>query len=350
MKYLLTGLAGFIGARTAALLLQQGHEVVGIDNVNDYYPVALKRFRLHDLARSAGAGEPVLERLRYDAADAVAQPVEAFRAGALRFVPVDIEDVEALGALFAEEAFDGVLNLAARAGVRYSMENPHVYMTTNACGCLNLLEQMRAHGVPKLVLASTSSLYAGLQMPFTEDLPVNTPVSPYAASKKAAEAMAYTYHHLFGIDVSILRYFTVFGPAGRPDMSPLRFIRWVAEGQPIQLFGDGSQARDFTYVEDVAAATVAALKPLGYEIINIGGGKRPVTIRQFITWIEEILGKPAMIEQHPFHKADMVATWADITKAGHLLDWQPLTGVQDGLRATVTWYREHRDWLQAIPF
>ena len=180
-----------------------------------------------------------------------------------------------LDALFEAHKFASVLNLAARAGVRYSMENPHVYMTTNANGTLNLLEAMRRKEISKMVLASTSSLYAGQEMPFVETLPVNTPISPYAASKKAAEVMAYSYHNLYGLDISVVRYFTVFGPCGRPDMSIFRFIEWVEKGLPIELFGDGEQSRDFSYVDDIARGTIAAQKEVGYEIINLGGGNNP---------------------------------------------------------------------------
>jgi Nucleoside-diphosphate-sugar epimerases len=211
---LLTGAAGFIGWKTAEFLLKEGYKVIGVDNLNNYYDVRLKEYRKKDLEK-----------------------YENFK-----FYPVDIENLQALEILFNDYKFDVVINLAARAGVRYSMINPYVYMTTNANGTLNLLELMKKYGVKKLVLASTSSLYAGQPMPFKEDLPVNTPISPYAASKKAAEVMAYTYHYLYGIDVSVVRYFTVYGPAGRPDMSIFRFIKWIDEGKPIILYGDGSQS------------------------------------------------------------------------------------------------------------
>ena len=183
------------------------------------------------------------------------------------------------------------LILAARAGVRYSMENPHVYLSTNAEGTLNLLECMRENGCKKFVLASTSSLYAGQKMPFTEDLAVNEPLSPYAVSKKAGELMAYSYHKLYQLDVSVVRYFTVFGPAGRPDMSPYRFIKWIAEGETIQMFGDGSQSRDFTYVDDIARGSVAAIQDVGYEIINLGGGRNPVSLNMIIEKLEALIGK-----------------------------------------------------------
>lgn len=319
-RVLLTGCAGFIGWKTAKKLLEIGYEVIGVDNMNDYYDTRLKEYRLRDLDGDSN----------------------------FRFFPVDIENLQALDVIFRMYSFDAVLNLAARAGVRYSMLNPHVYMTTNANGTLNLLELMRKYGVRKFVLASTSSLYAGQPMPFKEDLPVNTPISPYAASKKAAEVMAYTYHHLYGIDVSVVRYFTVYGPAGRPDMSIFRFIKWIDEGKPIILYGDGSQSRDFTYVDDIADGTVLAMKELGYEIINLGGGKNPIPLNRVINTIEELLGKRAIIDYRHFHKADLKKTWADITKADRLLNWSPKVSFEEGIRRTVQWYVQNREWLKDI--
>jgi UDP-glucuronate 4-epimerase len=228
------------------------------------------------------------------------------------------------------------------------MENPHVYLTTNAMGSLNLLEGMREQGCKKFVLASTSSLYAGQPMPFVETLPVNTPISPYAASKKAAEVMAYSYHHLYGIDVSVVRYFTVYGPAGRPDMSIFRFIKWIDQETPLEVFGDGSQSRDFTYVDDIARGTIAAIKPLGYEIINLGGGKNPVSLQTIIGRLEELLGKKAVIDNKAFHIADIKETWADIGKADRLLGWRPTVGLEEGLRRSVEWYRENVEWAGKV--
>jgi nucleoside-diphosphate-sugar epimerase len=207
---------------------------------------------------------------------------------------------------------------------------------------------MRHKEVKKMVLASTSSLYAGQEMPFVETLPVNTPISPYAASKKAAEVMAYSYHYLYGLDISVVRYFTVFGPCGRPDMSIFRFIEWVEKGLPIELFGDGEQSRDFTYVDDIARGTIAAQRPLGYEIINLGGGNNPVSMNSVIAQIETGLGKQAVIDQKPFHKADMKSTWADITKAKRLLNWEPKVSLEDGIRKTVEWHQSNRAWLNDI--
>lgn len=317
---LVTGCAGFIGWKTSEKLLQAGYKVIGVDNMNDYYDPKLKSYRLS-----------ILEKNSY-----------------FKFFPVDIENIQALEVIFKLYKFDTVLNLAARAGVRYSMINPHIYLTTNANGTLNLLELMKKYDVKKMVLASTSSLYAGQPMPFREDLAVNTPISPYAASKKAAEVMAYTYHHLFGIDISIVRYFTVYGPAGRPDMSIFRFIKWIDEERPIILYGDGSQARDFTYVDDIAEGTILAMKDVGYEIINLGGGKNPISLKTVIDTIEKYLNKKAIIDYRPFHKADIKETWADITKAEKILGWRPKVNFEEGIKRTIQWYLENKEWLKDV--
>ena len=289
--YLVTGCAGFIGAQVAQKLLAVGKQVIGVDNLNDYYDVRIKNHRLSALP-----------------------PCENFK-----FQQMDLEDRVSVSKLFDLGPIDCVINLAARAGVRYSTENPFVYLSTNAEGSLNLLFEMQQRGIKKFVLASTSSLYAGQAMPFREDLPVNTPLSPYAASKKAAEVMAYSYHYLQKIDVSVVRYFTVYGPAGRPDMSIFRFIKWIDEGTPIIVYGDGTQSRDFTYVDDIATGTILATRKVGYEIINLGGGNQPVELNWIIQEIERLLGKKAVIDRRDFHAADMTATWADIDKAETLL-------------------------------
>ncbi len=316
---LVTGAAGFIGWETAKRLLSSGKQVLGVDNLNDYYDVRLKEYRLEDLNSH-----------------------EKFS-----FYRADIEDLQAIEGIFRRNRIDGVVNLAARAGVRYSIENPFVYMMTNAYGTLNLLELMRKYGVKKIVLASTSSLYAGQKMPFSEELPVNTPISPYAASKKAAEVMVYSYHYLFGIDASVVRYFTVYGPAGRPDMSVFRFIKWIDEGDELVLYGDGSQSRDFTFVSDIAEGTVRALKPVGFEIINLGNS-HPHELAEMISLVEHYLGKKARVRKESFQKADMMATWADIGKAKRLLDWEPEVPLSEGIGKTVDWYLKNREWLRNI--
>ncbi len=316
---LLTGAAGFIGSRTGKKLLEKGAQVIGIDNMNDYYDVRMKEYRLKRIKKYNN----------------------------FKFHKCDIEDRASLQRVFKKYKIAAVINLAARAGVRYSMENPFVYMTTNANGTLNLLDECREHGVKKFVLASTSSLYAGQQMPFQEDLAVNTPISPYAASKKAAEVMAYTYHYLYGIDVTVLRYFTVYGPAGRPDMSVFRFIKWIDEGRPMEIFGDGTQSRDFTYVDDIADGTIKALKKVGFEVINLGGNQ-PSSLNEMIGLIEKYLGKSSSRDEKEFHKTDLKATWADISKAHRLLSWKPKVGLEAGIRNTVEWYLENKKWVAGV--
>jgi len=268
-----------------------------------------------------------------------------------KFIKGDIEDKETLENVFTSYKIEAVINLAARAGVRFSLKNPFIYASTNYIGSLNLLDLMRTYKVNKYVMASTSSIYAGSKMPYKEDSSVNQPISPYAASKKAAELIAYTYYHQFNIDVSVVRYFTVYGPSGRPDMSVLRFIKWIDEGNPIVLYGDGSQSRDFTYVDDIALGTLAATtKKVGYEIINLGGGKNPIQINTLISKIEILLNKKAKIEQKPFHSADVDSTWADISKANKILDWTPKTSLDQGLQLTIEWYNKNKSWLKEINF
>ena len=315
MRILVTGCAGFIGSKVSEILARGGHEVIGVDNVNDAYDPRLKRWRLDQLRAIPG----------------------------LIFHQLDITHAAALRETVRRHPVQAVINLAARAGVRASLDNPWVYYETNVTGTLNLLELCRAQGIPKLVLASTSSLYGNGERPFREDQATDCPLSPYAASKKAAEVLAWTYHHLYTLDVSVLRYFTVYGPAGRPDMSVFRFIRWIAEDTPIALFGDGSQERDFTYIDDIARGTVAALQPIGYEVINLGSD-RPVPVSEVIALLEEQLGRAARIDRRPAHPADALATWADIAKARRLLGWAPQTPLADGLRAAVSWYLQNRDW------
>lgn len=323
-KVLVTGVAGFIGSKVAEFLMDQGYFVVGIDNVNDYYDIRLKEFRIQNLASH--------------------KSVENYE-----FVHGDIENKELLDSLFRKHKFEIVYNIAARAGVRYSLIDPDVYFSTNTQGTLNLLNCMKENDVKKFVLSSTSSLYAGQKMPFVETLPVNTPISPYAASKKAAEVLAYSYHFLYDIDVSVVRYFTVFGPVGRPDMCIYRFIKWIDAGEKIELFGDGEQSRDFTFVDDIARGTIlAGEKEVGYEVINLGGGNNPVSINTIIQKIEEDLGKKALIDYKPFHKADIKVTWANIDKAEKLLGWKPEVSVFDGLRITLDDFKKNAEFYQDI--
>jgi len=371
------------------MLLAEGHTVVGIDNLNDYYDVRLKDYRLSRLlgaaSRELGADPKKSVYAGCTNLEAQGSKLIAAKSGRFVFCQLDIENRDAMDRLFAQWDFAAVFNLAARAGVRYSMENPYVYLSTNTLGTLNLLECQRKYGVKKQVLASTSSLYAGCPMPFTEDLPVNTPLSPYAASKKGAELMAYSYHKLYGLDTTVVRYFTVFGPAGRPDMSIFRFIKWIDEGKPLELFGDGSQSRDFTYIDDIARGTILAGKLRGYDavrqhgdgmtaghapdaglaaggvdaggnpegvsgynIINLGGGRNPITLQTVIAFIEQALGKKANITGQPFHIADIKETWADISKAKRLLGWDPQVQTEEGFRRAIDWHVANREWLKDI--
>jgi UDP-glucuronate 4-epimerase len=318
-RYLVTGCAGFIASRVCEMLLDDGHEVIGWDELNDAYDPRLKEWRL--------------ERLRQ-------YPRFSFRR-------IDVADRQAVEETFPD-SITAVINLAARAGVRASVANPEVYYRANCLGTLVLLELCRRQNVKKFLLASTSSLYgAHNPVPYREDADTNRPLSPYAASKKAAETLAYTYHYLHGLDVSIVRYFTVYGPAGRPDMSIFRFIRQIAEDEPITVFGDGTQSRDFTYVDDIARGTIAALRPLGYEIINLGGD-RSVPLNKVISEIAQLLDKHPAIIRRPPHPADVPTTWADVTKARAVLDWTPRISIEEGLQRCVQWYLENREIMRTI--
>ncbi|RLG08345.1 MAG: nucleotide sugar epimerase [Thaumarchaeota archaeon] len=335
---LVTGCAGFIGWKVCEFLLTEGYHVAGIDNLNDAYDLKLKRWRLQQLK-----GHPCFE-----------------------FHLLDITDLTSLQRLFFRFSstttdrppFSAIINLAARAGVRQSLEDPWAYYETNVTGTLNLLELCKEFGVRKFILASTSSVYGEGERPFREDQPTDRPLSPYAASKKAAEALCYTYHCLYGFDIAVLRYFTVYGPAGRPDMSVFRFIRWIAEGEPLILYGDGTQERDFTYVDDIARGTIAALNFLYsspithhrspiYEIVNLGSD-HPVPLNRVISVLEELLGKKAKIVYRPAHPADVPATWADISKAQELLAWKPQVSLEEGLRQAVKWFLENRRWAKEV--
>jgi nucleoside-diphosphate-sugar epimerase len=321
LKVLLTGAAGFIGATVARELLGEGHLVQGLDNLNDAYDVRLKDWRLARLR----------EHERF-----------SFRV-------CDITDLPSLSHYWlALGPFDAVINLAARAGVRDSLLDPWVYLDTNARGTLNLLDLCRRHGTSKFVLASSSSVYGGSRdLPYRESQTLGTPLSPYAASKIAAEGLAHSYHHLYGLDVSVLRYFTVYGPAGRPDMSPFRFVRWIAEGEPVRIFGDGSQSRDYTYVDDIARGTIAALRPVGFAAINLGSDS-PVSLLEMASCVERIVGREAIYEMRPAAEADVKATWADVSDARRLLGWEPSTPLREGLELTWRWYEENRKWARAI--
>jgi len=320
-RYIITGAAGFIAHRVAEMLLQEGHSVIGVDNMNDAYDVRMKEYRLQLLS-----SYPAFDFHRQDISD--------------KDAVLDLAD-EAKGAA-------AVINLAARAGVRASVEDPWVYVDTNMTGTLNLLELCRQVGIPKMVLASTSSIYGqDAPLPTPETASSSLPLQPYAASKKGAEAMAHAYHFLHGIDVTVVRYFTVYGPAGRPDMVMFRFAKWLVDDEPLHLNGDGTQSRGFTYVDDIARGTIQALRPLGYQIINLGGHE-VITIKQLIAMMEEITGKRAEIIQHPFPKADMLSNQADTSKAMELLDWQPQVTLRRGVSEMVQWYLDQHDWAKDL--
>lgn len=317
--YLVTGAAGFIGARTSEVLIQDGHTVTGIDNLNDAYDVRMKEYRLKRLQEMGG----------------------------FTFHKVDISEKSVID-FFKGQTFDGVINLAARAGVRYSVSDPWVFVQTNMIGTLNMLELCRQNGVKKFILASTSSIYGeDPPYPTPETASSSEPLQPYAASKKGAEAMAHAYHHLYGIDVSILRYFTVYGPAGRPDLALFRFVQWISEGRPVRVNGDGEQSRGFTYIDDIARGTILALKPLGYEIINLGGHE-VITINNLIKLVEDVVGKKADVVYGPPNLADMRSNWADVTKAGKLLGWEPQYDLRAGVEKLVEWYNTERAWAKDV--
>ena len=317
-RIVLAGAAGFIALRTAQQLLARGDEVLGLDDLNDFN----REIKLRRLAGLRGA------------------------AG-FRFAEVDVAERAALRAAVPGESFDAVINLAAQAGVRASVADPWRFLRANVAGNLNLLELCSERGIGKFVLASTSSLYGRGEAPFREEQAIH-PLSPYAASKGAAEHFAHTWHALHGLDVTVLRYFTVYGPSGRPDMAVFRFVQGIREGRPIMVFGDGSMSRDFTYVDDVARGTVSALRPLGYAVVNLGGDS-PHKLRELIALVERHTGRRAEIETRPPHPADPQRTAACIDRARSLLDWSPEVGLEEGIRRTAEWYEANRSWAKDLP-
>ncbi len=304
------------------MLIEQGHTVVGVDNMNDAYDPRMKEYRLKKL-----------------------QTLNGFE-----FVKDDISDKNILArkSPITNRPFDGVINLAARAGVRYSVENPWAFLESNTLGTLNMLELCRQTGCPKFILASTSSIYGENPIyPTPETASSSEPMQPYAASKKGAEALAHAYHHLYNIDVTVLRFFTVYGPAGRPDLAMFRFVKWIHEGEPIRVNGDGEQSRGFTYIDDIARGTIAALKPLGYEIINLGGHE-VITINGLIKLIEELTGKKAIVQYGPPNLADMLMNQADVRKAREMLGWNPQVTLREGLTNLINWYRSEQSWAKDV--
>tara|TARA_B100000686_G_C16704767_1_gene925601 strand:- start:211 stop:1173 length:963 start_codon:yes stop_codon:yes gene_type:complete len=317
-KYVVTGAAGFIGSTVATKLLQNGHSVIGIDCINDAYDTRVKHWRL------GGLNE--YERFKLNQLD------------------ISIYDAEWVSEF---DRADSVIHLAARAGVRQSVLNPRVYMSSNVDGTLNVLEAMRENNLKSLVMASTSSLYgANTDQPYNEESDSSRTLSPYAASKKGAEALVYTYHHLYGFDTQILRFFTVYGPAGRPDMSIFKFVQAVIEGSELNLYGDGGE-RDFTYVDDIASGVILATEQSGHNIINLGGDN-PVKIKQIIEIIEDITGLNSQVRVVERDPSDVPSTWADITRAKDILNWTPYISIEEGIKSAVDWYMANRDWAKTV--
>jgi UDP-glucuronate 4-epimerase len=312
VKILVTGAAGFIGYHLARRLLERGDDVVGVDNLNAYYDVGLKEARLARLRESA--------RFSFERAD--------------------LADRAAMERLFAAGGrFDAIVNLAAQAGVRYSIENPRAYVEANIVGFLNILEGARRHGTGHLVFASTSSVYGlGTELPYREDADTDHPVSLYAATKKADEVMAHAYAHLFGIPATGLRFFTVYGPWGRPDMALFKFTRGILAGTPIPVFNEGRMVRDFTYIDDIIEGVVRVIeRPAPYRVFNIGNHER-VELMRYIHAIEAALGRKAELELLPMQPGDVLATEADTSALEALTGFRPATPVEEGVRRFVDWY------------
>lgn len=332
MKVLVTGSAGFIGSFVARRLLERGDTVVGIDSLNDYYDVGLKLARL---AKSGiGAGE-----IHYG------QAVKSAAHPGYTFIKLDIGDKAALDRIFEEEGFDAVCHLAAQAGVRYSLENPYSYIGTNVMGFLNILEACRANPVKHLVYASSSSVYgANTKVPFSEDDRTDSPVSLYAATKKSDELMAETYSRLYGIPATGLRFFTVYGPWGRPDMAAMLFAKAMLAGEPIKVYNHGEQSRDFTYVDDIVEGVVrvldrATVSEPPHTIYNIGHGS-PVKLMDFIAALEKELGVKAATEMMPPQPGDVRDTWADCSKLQNDFGYSPQTTIEKGVKRFAEWYKE----------
>lgn len=342
MKILLTGVAGFIGFHLAKRLLIEGHEVVGIDNINDYYDVDLKYARLKRL----GISRDQIEYSRYVTSETMPK---------FRFMRLDLTDAGNIERLFRQDNFEQVCTLAAQAGVRYSMENPSAYVDTNITGFLNLLEAVRRNPVQHLVFASSSSVYGqNTKIPFNEDDLVDHPISLYAASKKSNELMAYTYSHLFQIPCTALRFFTVYGPWGRPDMAPFLFANAILKGMPLQVFNNGKMKRDFTYIDDIIESTyrIISLPPNGtratvptsccapYRICNIGRGE-PVDLLEFIATLESFMGRKAVLQMKPMQPGDVPITWADTSRLQSLTGYTPCVSMAEGVKRFAQWFKEH---------
>lgn len=312
---LVTGGAGFIGSHVSKKLMELGYEVVIVDNLNDYYDPRLKNDRL----------KIFLKDFQFD------------------FFQIDISNKEALAKIFKKYRFDFICHLAAQTGVRYSLVNPHAYEKSNILGTLNIFELAKDNAVKKVVFASSSSVYGGnKKLPFSESDSVDNPVSLYAATKKSNELMAYAYHNLYGIDMIGLRFFTVYGPWGRPDMAYYKFSDLICAGKPIDVYNNGKMKRDFTYIDDIVSGVISAIgSDLKFEIINLGNNQT-VELEQMIDLVGENLNKNIKKNYLPLQPGDMIETWADINKAEKLLGYNPQTNIENGLKKFVNWYKEYK--------
>ena len=314
-NFLVTGGAGFIGSHVCERLLRAGHSVWALDDLNNFYNPAIKRENLREL--------------------------EALEL-AFTFVPGGLEDAAALKTLFDQVRFDQVIHLAARAGVRPSLEEPELFQQVNVTGTVNVLEAARRHGVKKITIASSSSVYGiNKKVPFAESDPVFAAISPYAASKLACEALGHVYHHIYGMDVAMLRFFTVYGPRQRPDLAIYKFASLISAGKPIPVFGDGSTARDYTYITDILDGVIACTeRTFGYEIFNLGESQT-VTLSRLIELLEKSLGQKAIIERLPAQAGDVPLTCADITKSTKMLGYAPKVKIDQGIPLFVEWFKQH---------
>ena len=333
MKILITGAAGFIGFHLSKRLLEEGETIVGIDNINDYYDVDLKFARLQETGISRVAEKWLL-------------PVQSTKYTAYRFIRMNLEDKDAINQLFENEKFDLVINLAAQAGVRYSIENPEAYIQSNIVGFFNILEACRQNKVKKLLFASSSSVYGNnKKVPFSEDDNVDHPISLYAATKKSNELMAHTYSHLYGIQATGLRFFTVYGPWGRPDMAYFKFTKAILNGDTIEVYNHGNLSRDFTYIDDIIDGVVKIIKnemQENYQILNIGNSKT-VNLMAFINALENILNKQANKDFVDMQAGDVNETFADISKIKKLYGFRPETEIEEGLTEFVGWYMKNNE-------
>ena len=320
MKYLITGTAGFIGYHTAKRLLENNNEIIGIDNINDFYDINLKNARLKELSKHEN----------------------------FNFYNTDLTNKSDVLNLQNENKIDAVIHLAAYAGVRTSLSDPWAYQENNVTATLNLLELCKISSIKNFTLASTSSVYGDNKtLPTNETIPTSNPLSPYAASKISAELLAYNYHYHYGINTAILRFFTVYGPFGRPDMVIFKFIKLILENKPITIYGDGKSSRDYTYVTDVSDALIASTKLNGYEIFNVGGGSA-TTLDNLVKIIESLLEKKAIIQNIPRDPSDVEHSLADITKISKILNWQPKYNIEQGVRETGKWFLDNLDFISSI--